>query len=164
MKKITAFFRDGTAEAWMGRLMVVLVIVPVIINVFSRSVFKHYSTSLEATALTAYVWIGYAGFGYLYKKNAHVDVKFVEKMLPPMGQEIMEIFRDVFILIFTVFMAYWGVKLCRSGLTRVITGTKISYFFPYASIVVGFFSGAVRSFWSLLSRMLKNNKERGADK
>jgi len=164
MKKITAFFRDGTAEAWMGRLMVVLVIVPVIINVFSRSAFKHYSTSLEAIALSAYVWIGYAGFGYLYKKNAHVDVKFIEKMLPPIGQEMMEIFRDVFILVFTTFMAYWGVKLCRSGLTRMITGTKISYFFPYASIVVGCFSGAVRSFWSLLSRMFKSVKERGTDK
>ena len=164
MKKIAILFRNGTAEAWMGRLMVVLTIVPVIINVFSRSVFKHYSTSLEAIALSAYVWIGYAGFGYLYKKNAHVDVKFIEKMLPPIGQEIMEIIRDVFIFVFTAFMTYWGVKLCKSGLTRAITGTKISYFVPYASIVVGFFSGAVRSFWSLLSRIFKIGKERRTDK
>lgn len=164
MKKIVAFFRNGKAEEWMGRLMVVLVIIPVIINIFSRAVLKHYSTTLEAIALSAYVWIGYAGFGYLYKKNAHVDVKFIEKMLSPKGQEIMEIFRDILILAFTAFMTYWGVKLCKSGLTRVVTGTKISYFFPYASIVVGFFSGAVRSFWSLLSRLFKSSKERRADK
>ena len=160
MKKIVAFLRDGTAEEWMGRVMVFLVIVPVIINIFSRAVLKHYSTTLETIALSAYVWIGYAGFGYLYKKDAHVDVKFVQNLLPHIGQQIIDIFRDIFIFVFSVFITYWGIKLCKSGLTRVVTGTRISYFFLYLSIVVGFFSGAVRSLWSLLSRIFKGNKER----
>ncbi|WMJ83359.1 TRAP transporter small permease [Oscillospiraceae bacterium LTW-04] len=155
MKKIAAFFRDGTAEEWMGRVMVILVIVPVIINIFSRVVLQHYSTTLEAIALSAYVWIGYAGFGYLYKKDAHVDVKFIQNLLPPIGQQILDILRDIFIFVFSAFITYWGLKLCKSGLTRMVTGTKIAYFFPYLSIVVGFFSGAVRSLWSLLSRIFK---------
>lgn len=159
MKKIVAFFRDGVAEEWMGRAMVFLVIVPVILNIFSRAVLKHYSTTLETIALAAYVWIGYAGFGYLYKKDAHVDVKFVQKLLPHVGQQVVDILRDIFILVFSVFITYWGIKLCKSGLTRVVTGTKIPYFFLYLSIVVGFFSGAVRSLWSLLSRVFKRNKE-----
>lgn len=158
MKKIAAFFRNGTAEEWMGRVMVVLVIVPVIINIFSRAVLNHYSTTLEAAALSAYVWIGYAGFGYLYKKDAHVDVKFVQKLLPPIGQQIIDIFRDVFIFVFSAFITYWGIKLCKSGLTRMVTGTKISYFFLYFSIVVGFLSSAVRSLSSLASRILKGNR------
>lgn len=164
MKKIAAFFRDGTAEEWMGRVMVVLVIVPVIINIILRTVLKHYSTTLETIALSAYVWIGYAGFGYLYKKDAHVDVKFVEKLLPHKGQQIMDIFRDIFIFVFSAFITYWGIKLCKSGLTRMVTGTKISYFYPYFSIVVGFFSGSVRSLWSLLNRIVHWKKERGKDK
>lgn len=158
MKRIAAFFRNGTAEEWMGRVMVVLVIVPVIINIFSRAVLNHYSTTLEATALSAYVWIGYAGFGYLYKKDAHVDVKFVQKLLPPTGQQIIDIFRDVFIFVFSAFITYWGIKLCKSGLTRMVTGTKISYFFLYFSIVVGFLSSAVRSLSSLASRIFKGNR------
>ncbi len=159
MKKIVAFFRDGTAEEWMGQLMVLLVLVPVIINIFSRTVLNHYSTTLETIALAAYVWIGYAGFGYLYKKDAHVDVKFVQKLLPRIGQQIIDVLRDIFILVFSIFITYWGIKLCKSGLTRVVTGTKIPYFFLYLSIVVGFSSGAVRSLWSLLSRIFKGNKE-----
>ena len=158
MKRIAAFFRNGAAEEWMGRVMVVLVIVPVIVNIFSRAVLNHYSTTLEAIALSAYVWIGYAGFGYLYKKDAHVDVKFVQKLLPAVGQQIIDIFRDVFIFVFSAFITYWGIKLCKSGLTRMVTGTKISYFFLYFSIVVGFFSSAVRSLSSLLSRIFKGNR------
>ena len=159
MKKITAFFRDGTAEEWMGRVLVLLVIVPVIINIFSRTVLKQYSTTLEVVALSAYVWIGYAGFGYLYKKDAHVDVKFVQKLLPNIGQQIIDIFREIFIFVFSAFITYWSIKLCKSGLTRMVTGTKISYFFVYLSIFVGFFSGSVRSLWSLMNRIFKGNNE-----
>ena len=161
MKKIIGFFRSGEAEAWIGRIAVVLVIVPVIVNIFLRSVVKTYSTPIEALALTAFVWIGYASFGYLYKKDSHVDVRFLVKLLPPKGQVIMSIIRDVFILVFSVYIIVWGVKLTRSGMTRNITGTKISFFYPYVSVVVGYSSGALRSLFSLLRRIIKKRAKGG---
>lgn len=69
MKKLISFFRDGRFEELLGCLMILTVIVPVIINIVNRSVFGFYSINLEAVALLAYVWIGYAFFGYLYKKR-----------------------------------------------------------------------------------------------
>lgn len=63
--------------------MIVTVIVPVVLNIINRSVLNKYSISLEATALLAYVWIGYGFFGYLYRKDAHVDVKFIVNKMPP---------------------------------------------------------------------------------
>lgn len=65
MKKLISFFRDGRFEELLGCLMILTVIVPVIINIVNRSVFGFYSINLEAVALLAYVWIGYAFFGYL---------------------------------------------------------------------------------------------------
>ncbi len=155
MKRLIRFFREGEAEEWMGIGLIVLVIVPVICNIFNRAVLQQYSTTLEAIALSSYVWIGYASFGYLYKKNANVDVKFIRNCLPPLGQAILDVVRDIFIFVFSVFITYWGVKLCISGLARNITGTTISYFIPYLSIVVGFGSGAIRSFWSLIGPVCK---------
>lgn len=70
-----------------------------------------YSLTLESIALLAYVGIGYAMFGYLYKKDDHVDVRFVTLLLPPFGQKIVELFRDIFIFAYSVFMTYWGIKL-----------------------------------------------------
>lgn len=164
MKKIIAFFRDGTAEEWMGRVLITLVIVPVILNIANREFMNRYSTNIETVALFAYVWIGYAEFGYLYKKDIHVDVKFVENMLPPVGQKMVELLRDIFIFAFSVFMMYWGVKLCQSNISRMVTGTKIPFLFGYLSIVIGFLSGAVRSFWALISRFFKKDKEGGMGK
>ena len=71
MKKIVAYFRDGKFEELVGCLAIVVVIVPVIINIINRSCLNHYSTTIEAVALLAYVWIGYGFYGYLYKKDAH---------------------------------------------------------------------------------------------
>ena len=60
MKKIASFFRDGTAEEWLGRILISVVIIPVVINILNREFFTHYSLTLESIALLAYVGIGYA--------------------------------------------------------------------------------------------------------
>ena len=160
MKKIIAYFRDGKFEELLGCVAVTTVIVPVIINIVNRSVLNFYSISLEVTALLAYVWIGYGFFGYMYKKDAHVDMKFVVNKMPPSVRAFFDVLRDVLIFVFSAYMVYWGLKLCKTNITRYITGTKISLAFGYASIAFGFFSGAVRSFWAIVGRFIhKKGKE-----
>lgn len=111
MKKLISFFRDGRFEELLGCLMILTVIVPVIINIVNRSVFGFYSINLEAVALLAYVWIGYAFFGYLYKKDAHVDMKFLVNMMSPSVRAVFDLLRDLLILVFSVYMVY-GVSNC----------------------------------------------------
>lgn len=159
MKKIIAFFRDGRFEEILGCLMIATVIIPVIINIINRSFFSFYSINLEITALLAYVWIGYAFFGYLYKKDAHVDMKFLVNMMSPTLRAVFDFLRDVLIFAFSVYMVYWGVKLCSTNLTRYATGTKIPLAIGYASIAFGFFTGAVRSLWAIITRFVKKGKE-----
>lgn len=154
MKKIIAYFRDGRFDELLGCVAITMVIVPVIINIVNRSLLNFYSISLEATALLAYVWIGYGFFGYLYKKDAHVDMKFIVNKMSPSVRTFFDVLRDLLIFVFSVYMIYWGVKLCKTNLTRYATGTKIPLTIGYASIAFGFFSGAVRSFWALVSRFL----------
>lgn len=159
MKKIIAFFRDGKFEEILGCIAIAVVIVPVIINIVNRSFLNFYSTSLEAVALLAYVWIGYGFFGYMYKKDAHVDVKFVvNKMFPPV-RAIFDLLRDIFIFVFSAYMVYWGLKLCSTNITRYATGTKIPLAVGYASIAFGYFSGAVRSLWTIMTRFTKKRRE-----
>lgn len=155
LKKVISFFRDGTAEEWLGRLLVLLVVIPVVINVAYREFFSKYSTTLEAMALLGYVGIGYAMFGYLYKKDSHVDVRFVEMMLPPLGKKLVELFRDLFILAYCLVMVYWGFKLAKGNLNHLVPATRISYTWGYVLIIIGAFSGAVRSLWALLARVVR---------
>ena len=155
MKKIIAYFRDGKFEEVLGCLAIALVIIPVIINIVNRSFFNRYSLALEATALLAYVWIGYGFFGYLYGKDSHVDVKFlVNKMSPPF-RAFFELLRDVLICVFSVFMTWWGYKLTASNTARFVAGTRIPLAIGYASIAFGFFSGAVRSLAALIGRVVR---------
>ncbi|GEM_PF-1667904 len=166
LKKVIAAFRNGAVEEWLGRVLVLVVIIPVVINVGYREVFNKYSTTLEAMALLGYVGIGYAMFGYLYRKDSHVDVKFVEMMLPPLGKKIVELFRDLFIFAYSVVMIYWGTKLAGMNVDHLVPATKISYAWGYVLIVIGAFSGAVRSLWAIIARIAgffgkKSDKEAG---
>lgn len=160
MKKIISFFRDGIAEEWLGRMLIAVVIIPVVINILNREFFNRYSITLESIALLAYVGIGYAMFGYLYKKDDHVDVRFVTLLLPPLGQKLVELFRDIFIFAFSIFMTYWGMKLALGNLNRTIPATNICYSWGYVLIAVGGASGSVRSFWALVSRLLKKRESK----
>ena len=163
MKKMTSFFRDGTAEEWLGRILVVVLIIPVVLNILNRELFDRYSATLESIALLAYIGIGYAMFGYLYKKDAHVDVRFVTMLLPPFGQKLVELFRDMFIFAFSAFMFYWGISLALNALNHNVPATNISYSWGYALIAVGGISGAIRSFWALVSPLFRK-KESKEDK
>ena len=158
MKKIIAYFRDGKFEELLGVLAIITVIIPVIINIVNRSVFNFYSINLEVTALLAYVWIGYGFFGYMYKKDAHVDVKFIVNKMSPPVRAVFDLLRDIFILVFSVYMVYWGCKLFSTNITRYATGTKIPLAVGYASIAFGFFSGAVRSFCAIIGRLFKKKE------
>ena len=159
MKKIIAYFRDGKFEELLGCVAITTVIVPVIINIVNRSIFSFYSISLEVTALLAYVWIGYGFFGYLYKKDAHVDMRFVVNKMPSPVRTFFDFLRDILIFAFSVYMVYWGLKLCKTNIARYVTGTKISLAFGYASIAFGFFSGAVRSLWAIVGRFIHKKGE-----
>lgn len=159
MKKIIAYFRDGKFEELLGCVAIVVVIVPVIINIVNRSILNFYSIGLEVTALLAYVWIGYGFFGYMYKKDAHVEMKFVVNKIPFTVRTVFDILRDVLIFAFSVYMVYLGLKLCKTNITRYVTGTRISLAFGYASVVFGFFSGAVRSLWAIVGRFIRKKKK-----
>ena len=159
MKKIIAYFRDGKFEELLGVLAIITVIIPVIINIVNRSVFNFYSINLEVTALLAYVWIGYGFFGYMYKKDAHVDVKFIVNKMSPPVRAVFDLLRDIFILVFSVYMVYWGCKLFSTNIARYATGTKSPLAVGYASIAFGFFSGAVRSFWTIISRLFRRGED-----
>lgn len=159
MKKIIGYFRDGKFEELLGCLMIVTVIVPVVLNIINRSVLNRYSISLEAVALLAYVWIGYGFFGYMYKKDAHVDVKFIVMKMPPRMRAVFDLLRDLFILLFSAYMVYWGYRLFSTNITRYATGTKIPLAVGYASIVFGYSSGAVRSLWAVIGRLFHKREE-----
>lgn len=164
MKKFITYFRDGKFEEVIGCIAIATVIIPVIINIVNRSFLNHYSTSIEAIALLAYVWIGYGFYGYLYKKDAHVDMKFIVNKMSPSVRTVFDIIRDIFIFVFSVFMAYWGFKLMSSNFTRYSTGTKIPLAIGYASIAFGSVSALVRSAWTIIGRFFKKKeKEEGVE-
>lgn len=163
MKKVLHFFRSGKFEEILGVIAITLVIVPVVINIICRSVFNVYYLDLEATALLAYVWIGYGFFGYMYKKDAQVDVKFVVNAMKPPVRKVFDVLRDIFIFAFSAYLTYWGVELTIGNLNHYVSGTRIPLAWGYASIAFGFFSGAWSSLIVLCKRVAKLFKKKGGE-
>ena len=92
-----------------------------------------------------------------------MDVKFIVGKLPPRGQAVMALLRDVLILLFSAYMVYWGWRLFRTNLTRYATGTRIPLAVGYASIIFGFLSGAIRSFCAIAGRLIPKKRKEGLE-
>ena len=163
MKKIVNFFRDGKFEELLGCVALTLVIVPVILNIINRSFLNKYSLNLESIALLAYVWIGYSFFGYMFRREAHVDVKFIVNLLPGPVRLFMDVLRELLIFCFSVYMTWWGFKLTQSNVARYVAGTHIPLAYGYASIAFGFGTGAIHSFCALLRRVVGLFKKKGKE-
>ena len=163
MKKIVNFFRDGKFEELLGCVALTLVIVPVILNIINRSFLNKYSLNLESIALLAYVWIGYGFFGYMFRREAHVDVKFIVNLLPGPVRLFMDVLRELLIFCFSVYMTWWGFKLIQSNVARYVAGTHIPLAYGYASIAFGFGTGAIHSFCALLRRVVGLFKKKGKE-
>lgn len=162
MKRIIDFFESGKFEELLGSLAIIIVIVPVTINVVKRTFFGSYSVTLEAIALLAYVWIGYGFFGYLCKKDAHVDVKFIVQKASPGARKVLDFLREVIILAIAAYLFYWGCKLFRTNINRYATGTKIPLAVGYASIVFGYGTAVIRCLFSIVRRVF--HKKQGGGK
>ena len=87
-----------------------------------------------------------------------MDVKFIVNKMSPPVRAVFDLLRDILILVFSVYMVYWGCKLFSTNITRYATGTKIPLAVGYASIAFGFFSGAVRSFCAIIGRLFKKKE------
>ena len=88
-----------------------------------------------------------------------MDVKFIVNKMPPKVRAFFDLLRYLFILLFSAYMVYCGYKIFGSNLNRYATGTKIPLAVGYASIIFGYFSGAVRSFWTIISRLFRRGED-----
>lgn len=130
MKKFNQWLESITAKTLA--LLMMLIVLTVLWQVFSRYVLKSPSSVSEEIARFLLIWLGLLGSTYGYQQNAHLSLDILARKFRPSGQLKLARFCHVCILIFSVsFLLVGGVNLVLTTLQPVQTSAVLEIKMAY---------------------------------
>jgi TRAP-type C4-dicarboxylate transport system permease small subunit len=110
----------------------IIAMVQIIMRYFFNSPFFWSEELLRLT----FIWVCYLGWTLASRNKSHVSITVFISRLPPMGQKIMETFNAFLLILFSVFMIWFGIKMADVGrMTNAVT-LPISFALVYAIVPV----------------------------
>ena len=135
MNKILLILRK--VVNWLVIIFFVYMVLSVFYQVLGRYVF-HYKLGVAAeTATFAQIWMVLLAAGIAMKKNMHVGVDILLRVLPKKFQKIIIIFSFIFIISFLILALKGCVSLISVGFESTSPALGIPMWIPYLSVPIG---------------------------
>ena len=117
---------------------ILITVIAVCINVGADLLFGKRFTAAEEIASLGYIWVTFAGVGYLYRTDSFMEVSFVVKGMNHKVRYFAELFRIVYLSAFSYIIISATIKLLKNAFIKKMVSTKIPYFYLDLSILIGF--------------------------
>jgi C4-dicarboxylate transporter DctQ subunit len=79
------------------------------------------------------VYFVYLGASYAIRKNAHIRLTFVTKILAKRLHNAFDILSHLFFFVFCIILIYWNIK----SFNQVSAAMQIPMFIPYLALPIG---------------------------
>ena len=100
-------------------------------QIIMRWVFKNPIVWSEELIRLMYVWFCYIGWTVASRNKSHIRITALVSVIPPFPRKILETFNCVLIILFSLFMVYYGIEMAKvGGAGRAVT-LPISFVFVY---------------------------------
>ena len=128
VKKVTE-----TAIDWLSVTLMLFIFVLGLAQVIWRWVLNDPITWSEELIQLTYVWICYLGWAIATRHDAHIRITNLMNVLPRGAQKWLQIFCHVLVILFSVLMVFYGYKLFRNNINRVVISLPwMNYALVYA--------------------------------
>lgn len=107
-------------------------------NIFDWWLFGRRIAVADEIALMGLVWVSYVGMGMLFRNHGHCTMDFVVEMCPTKWRPLLDILRDLMILVVAVFAAYYSWKLSIKSMVKLLRISKIPYFYCDICFTIGY--------------------------
>ncbi|ROU03681.1 TRAP transporter small permease [Histidinibacterium lentulum] len=124
------------AEAGLGALVLLALIVVLTLQVASRQLPFFVITWTEETSRLLFGWLAFLGTAFAFQRNAHISISLLVDRAPRRLRAGAEMVVRVLIVGFAAIMLYYGLRLCLS--TRMVTTVlRLPMWVAYAAIPAG---------------------------
>jgi len=155
IKKLSDKLSKGT-EIVIGLLLAVMSIV-VFLQVIYRYVFHASLPWSEEFARYLLIYLTFLGASVAVKKNAHIGVEAIVKLLPHSVAKAAEWIANVLSFLFFAILVVCGSKVVKVTLMQLSPAMKVKMGYIYLAIVIG----GILMMIHLLARTFENNEVEG---
>ncbi len=118
-------------------VVILAALVAVVFSIFfGRYVLSSSPIWGEPFSLLCLVWMSLLGSALVVRKNEHLRVTMFDEKMGKKGVFLTDILATVCIVIFSLFMIYYGGLLTAKGARNVMAGVKVPYSVMYAAVPV----------------------------
>ncbi len=103
---------------------------------FGRYVLSRSPIWAEPFSLLCLVWMSLLGSALVVRRNEHLRVTMFDEKLGKNGMIATEILSTVCIVVFSLFLIYYGGKLTQKGARNNMAGINVPYSVMYVSMPV----------------------------
>lgn len=144
---------DGILKIVMALTSLLLFIVT-FLQVVSRFIFKTPIAWSQDVIRLCFVYLVFWGAAYCLKEKAHLNIDVFLTALKPKMRKIVEIIINVVLLLFFVFLIYFGFSFMQTGSTQNAPYLPIPMSFFYLSVP----TSAVFMFYYMIQEIFRQMK------
>jgi TRAP-type C4-dicarboxylate transport system permease small subunit len=102
------------------------------VQIIMRFIFNRPFFWAEEFLRLAFVWACYMGWTLASRNKSHISITAVISHLPPIGRKCMETFNALLVMVFSLFMIWFGIKMMEVGAINKAVTLPISFALVYA--------------------------------
>ena len=152
MEKLKRFYGYVCfTEELLAGIFLVAIMVLIFASGFARSVGHPLSWSMDA-ATFLFAWVVFFSADVALRKDRHISIEALTRYFPPNLQRHISLINYLFIVVFLVFLIFYGVFLAYSSRFRTFQGIPgFSYMWVTLSVPIG-------SLLILITTLIKSKK------
>lgn len=161
IKKLQKF----TSEIVERVLAVILsaMLILTFVQVTLRYVFNSPIAWSEEVTLVMLIWYGFLAMALGVKDDSHMSLEFFYVTFSEKGKKVLDLIRHILMLVFSILMTSYAVKLTRTSITKYLPASNISRSILYIAMLI---SGVLMVIYTLvhLINIYTDPKESGGTK
>ncbi len=118
--------------------MLIVTIILVIVNVFTRKLFNYMIVWSEEVATSCFVYSVFIGSAYAYRKHQHVGVDLLVEKLPAGTRAVVHTITNALLVVINGYITVLSAQFIQSSWIKRMPMTKAPSVVVNAALLVGF--------------------------
>ena len=158
-RKVLLWILQNAMELLAGLFLIICICVTTV-NAFTRYLFKFTWNPGTDVITLCFAWVVFCGAAAAYKHKMHYGFDIFISKLPAKAQYVMRILTHILVIIILAYATYLSFQLSMRVGGKILSNTRISYFWYDLSAVVGFGYMTLCEIWHMIQTLRnKNGKE-----
>ena len=126
---------------WIAVIFFSIIFIVALSQIAMRWIFNNPIVWSEELIRLMYVWICYIGWTLASRNRTHIKITFLVSALPSLSGRLLQTLNCLLVIIFSVFMVYYGIKMTQIGgrgraVTLPITFALVYGIAPVTNLII----------------------------